>query len=239
MSSVLSNQVLAALSEISGSTRLYEFKLARAGAPELLVEAFAADEQLQGIGTRDVIALSTQAKLSHSSLLGQEARLQISLADGSRAAFSGFISEVASLGSDGGLARYRLRLSPWIWLLSQVRNCRAWQDMSVTAIIDSIFRQYQPHAQWVWSGEVGSFMADANARSYCCQYRETDFEFVTRLLAEEGLAWRFEQHEGSDRMVLFSDSSQLRAVPEDSSSEAGGGIRYHAASALEKSDSIQ
>jgi type VI secretion system secreted protein VgrG len=55
MSSVLANQVLAALVEISGHTRLYELKLVRSGAPGFLVEAFAADEQLQGVGTRDVI----------------------------------------------------------------------------------------------------------------------------------------------------------------------------------------
>ncbi|MET0858201.1 MAG: type VI secretion system Vgr family protein, partial [Telluria sp.] len=239
MSSVLANQVLASLAEISGRTRLYELEFVNSRERSLLVEAFTSDEQLSGAGTRDVIALSTRAGLAHSSLLGQEACLQISLADGTRARFGGYVSEVAALGSDGGLARYRLRLSPWIWLLSQVRNSRAWQDMSVMRIIDAVFRQYQPHAKWVWSGEAGSFMADASERSYCCQYRETDFEFVTRLLAEEGLAWRFEHHEGSDRMVLFADSSLPRAVPEDRSSEAGGGIRYHAAGALEKSDSVQ
>jgi hypothetical protein len=47
MSSVLANQVLAALHEISGHSRLYELKLVRRSEPGLLVEAFAADEQLQ------------------------------------------------------------------------------------------------------------------------------------------------------------------------------------------------
>jgi type VI secretion system secreted protein VgrG len=240
MASTLAVQVLSALSEFRSETRLYEltFKDQRTGAG-LLVEAFAADEQLLGVGELDVIALSARAKIAHSSLLGQEACLRISLADGTRAGFSGFISKVATLGSDGALSRYRLRLSPWIWLLTQTRNSRAWQDRTVIEIIDSVFEAYQPYAQWVWSGEASSFMKDAVARSYCCQYRESDFDFVTRLLTEEGLAWRFEEHEDGSRMVLFADSSQLCAAPEDASSEAGGGIRYHAASAVEKSDSIQ
>jgi type VI secretion system VgrG family protein len=240
MSSPLAGQVLAALSEFSSQTRLYELTFQdRSVGPGLLVEAFAADEQLQGVGTREVIALATRANIAHSSLLGREASLEISLADGTRTAFSGYVTQVATLGSDGGLARYRLRLSPWIWLLTQSRNSRAWQDRSVIEIIDSVFAAYQPRARWTWSGETGPFMADATRRSYCCQYRETDFDFVTRLLTEEGLAWRFEAHEGRDRMVLFADSSQLVAVPEDASSGAGGGIRYHAASALEQSDSVQ
>jgi type VI secretion system secreted protein VgrG len=240
MSSAIVGQVLSALSEFSSHSRLYEltFKDQRNGAG-LLVEAFAADEQLLGIGGFDVIALSTRAKVAHSSLLGQEACLQISLADGTRAGLSGLVSQMATLGSDGGLSRYRLRLSPWIWLLTQTRNSRAWQDKTVIEIVDSVFEAYQPYARSIWSGEVGSFMRDAVARSYCCQYRESDFDFVTRLLTEEGLAWRFEEHEDGSRMVLLADSSQLCAAPEDVSSEAGGGIRYHAASAIDKSDSIQ
>jgi type VI secretion system VgrG family protein len=231
---------VAALAEFSSQTRLYELTFSdRRSAAGLLVEAFAADEQLQGIGTRDVIALSTRSNIAHSALLGQEASLEVSLADGTRTGFSGYISQVATLGSDGGLSRYRLRLSPWIWLLTQSRNSRAWEERSVIEIVDAVFAAYQPRARWMWSGETRRFMADATRRSYCCQYRETDFDFVTRLLTEEGLAWRFEQHEGSDRMVLFADSSEPRAVPEDASSAAGGGIRYHAASALEHSDSIQ
>jgi type VI secretion system secreted protein VgrG len=240
MGSTLAGEVLSALSEFSSHTRLYEltFRDQRNGAG-LLAEAFAADEELLGVGGVDVIALSTRAKIAHASLLGQEASLQISLADGSRAGFTGYVSQVATLGSDGGLSRYRLRLSPWIWLLSKARNSRAWQDKTVIEIIDAVFEPYQPYAQWAWSGEVNSFMREAVARSYCCQYRETDLDFVTRLLTEEGLAWRFEEHEGGSRMVLFADSSQLCAAPADPSSDAGGGLRYHAASAVEKSDSIQ
>jgi type VI secretion system secreted protein VgrG len=240
MSSSLAREVLSALSEFSSHTRLYELTFrAERKDPGLLVEAFAADEQLMGVGGFDVIALSTRSKIAHASLLGQEACLEISLADGTRARRSGYVSKIASLGSDGGLARYRLCLSPWIWLLSQSRNSRAWQDKTVVEIIDSVFAEYQPYAQWVWSGDVNFFMSDAMARSYCCQYRETDLEFVTRLLTEEGLGWRFEEHEDGSRMVLFADSSYLSAAPHDPSSDAGGGIRYHAASSVEKSDSIQ
>lgn len=238
MSSTLAREVSAALSEFSSHTRLYELTF-RDGKFDLMVEAFCADEQLQGIGHRDLIALSMRAKIAPSSLLGLEACLEISLADGTRAGFSGYISQVAALGSDGGLSRYCLRLSPWIWLLCQARNSRAWQDKSVVEIVDSVFAEYRPHARWVWSADVRPFMADATPRSYCCQYRETDYEFVIRLLTEEGLAWRFEEHVDGGRMVLFADSSQLSAAPEDASSKAGGGIRYHAASALEQRDSIQ
>jgi Rhs element Vgr protein len=82
-------------------------------------------------------------------------------------------------------------------------------------------------------------MADALPRSYCCQYRESDLDFVRRILAEEGLSWRFEQTDDGPGMVLFADSSQACAVPEDPSSEVDGGIRYHGVSAVERQDTVQ
>ena len=60
---------------------------------------------MQGLGIRDVIALSTSAALDPATLLGQPAALAVSLADGTRADFAGEICAAAQLGSDGGLAR--------------------------------------------------------------------------------------------------------------------------------------
>ncbi len=243
MSSVLTEQITAALSQFASASRLYALNVgdggAELGSGGLLVEAFAADDAVQGIGGRDVIVLSTDAHLDLAPLLGQPATLEVSLADGSRASFGGDISEVAMLGSEGGLARYRLRLSPWMWRLSQVRNSRVWQDKSVIEIVESVFDAYAPLAIWRWSEEAGPFMDDAVARSYCCQYRESDLDFVQRLLTEEGMAWRFEQTEDGPGAVLFSDSTQLSAVPEDASSDADGGIRFHNVRAGERQDTVQ
>ncbi|CAN7642431.1 type VI secretion system Vgr family protein [Pseudoduganella sp. LjRoot289] len=239
----ISAQITAALAQFSSDSRLYALTLGDGGqdlgASGLLVEAFAADDALQGTGPRDVIVLSTSAHIDRRSLLGQPATLEISLADGSRASFSGDVTRVAMLGSNGGYTRYRLRLTPWVWRLGEVRNSRVWQDKSVPDIVDDVFGAHMPLARWRWSEETASFMADAVPRSYCCQYRESDLAFVERLLAEEGLAWRFEQDADGAQMVLFADSSRRCAVPEDASSEAGGGIRFHGARAGEQQDTIQ
>lgn len=243
MSAALLEQITAALAQFSSATRLYALKLgdddADLGSGGLLVEAFCADDLVQGTGARDIIVLSTNAHIDLAPLLGKSASLEVSLADGSRTTFSGDITQAAMLGSEGGLARFRLRLTPWLWRLSQVRNSRVWQDKTVIEIVESVFEHYQPLAQWRWSDEVDSFLANVSARSYCCQYRESDYDFVLRLLTEEGLAWRFEETEDGLRMVLFADSSQLGAVPEDASSEAGGGIRFHGVRAGEQQDTIQ
>ena len=239
----LTEKITAVLTQFSSASRLYALTVGdgsiELGSGGLLVEAFAADDAVQGIGGRDVIVVSTDAHISLAPLLGQPASLEVSLADGTRTRFDGDVSEVAMLGSEGGLARYRLRLSPWMWRLSQVRNSRVWQDKTVIEIVEDVFQAYGAVAKWRWSDEASPFMADAVARSYCCQYRESDLDFVQRLLTEEGLAWRFEQTEDGPGAVLFADTTQLTAVPEDPSSELEGGIRFHNVRAGEKQDTVQ
>ena len=87
-------------------------------------------------------------------------------------------------------------------------------------------------------GPLHARCARVRVCSYCCQYQESDYDFVLRLLTEKGLAWHFEQGDGVEQMVLFADTS-CSSTLEDASSAAGGGIHYHGASAVEKRDSIQ
>ncbi|GAB2844738.1 type VI secretion system Vgr family protein [Pseudoduganella ginsengisoli] len=232
----LPGQVLAALAAYSSQSRLYALAFGDGGEVEaLLVEAFTADDALQGLGRRDVIVLSASAQIDVAALVGKPATLQISLADGTRCAFTGDVSAVAQLGSNGGLARYRLTLTHWLWRLGQVRNSRVWQDKSVQDIVDDVFGAYAPLARWRWSEETAQCMAGGAPRSYCCQYRESDLAFVGRLLAEEGLAWRVEEDGDGAQLVLFADSTQRCAVPDDPSSPA----RFHGARAGEQDDTVQ
>ncbi|MGX4640734.1 type VI secretion system Vgr family protein [Massilia sp. SYSU DXS3249] len=243
MHTALADQVTAALAEFSSASRLYELTIGEGGtgylSQALLVEAFSASDAIHEIGARDVIVLSTSVHITLEDLLGQSAALHVSLADGTRTSFAGEIGEAAQLGSDGGLARYRLRIVPWMWRMGQVRNSRVWQDKTVIEIVDAVFQAYRPLARWRWSEDTAAFMAEARPRSYCCQYRESDLDFVARLLAEEGLSWRFEQDEDGPGAILFADSTQPDAAPEDMTSAIDGAVRYHRTGASERQDTVQ
>lgn len=241
MATALTDQIKTVLAEYSGASRFMSLTIGegRALRRDFLAEAFYAEDALQEVCGCELIALSTSAFVQPQALLGQAARLELSLADGTRSPLSGEISEVAQLGSDGGLARYRIRISPWLWRLEHVRNFRVWQDKRVIDIVDAVFATYLPLARWRWSDETSAFMAGTLPRSYCCQYRETDLDFVRRLLTEEGLGWRIEQDDAGHGLVLFADSTQPSAVPEDASSALGNGIRFHGASPVEQADSVQ
>lgn len=243
MSNPITQSIKTVLAQFSSTTRLYELTLSNADVVlppgGLLVEAFFAVDGIQELGVRDVIVLALDAHLDLRALLGSTASLEISLADGSRTKFSGDVSEVAMLGSNGGFTRYKLRLTPWLWRLTQVRNSRVWQDKTVVQIVDSVLDGLRPLAQWCWSADTATFMHELSERSYCCQYRESDHDFLLRLLTEEGLMWRFEETADGQCMVLFADSRSEDGVPEDATSAGANGIAFRGARALESQDTIQ
>lgn len=112
--------------------------------------------------------------------------------------------------SDGRHFIYRLTLHPWLWFLSRTADCRIFQDMSVPDIVDAVFSDEATKA-------VDDRLADASKYErweYCVQYRETDFNFVSRLMEQEGICYFFEHAEGSHKLVL-ADSKEFAAVAGD------------------------
>ncbi|MGY0559946.1 type VI secretion system Vgr family protein [Luteimonas sp. A277] len=229
---------LAALVGVDDANRLYRLELADADTP-LIVERWAGHEQLAGEFQWTVDVLSTRADLPLDDWLGQPATLHTRLADGGTAGRSGLVREAACLGADGGLARYRLTLVPWTWLMTQGLHSRVFQNRSVIKIAETVFADYAPLSAWQMDEDVGPFLAQSRIRSYCVQYRETDAAFIQRLLAEEGLGWRLEEDAeaaAGHRLVLFADSA---GQPEDITSASDGGLRYHRSDGTERRDSVQ
>ncbi|MGA3953816.1 type VI secretion system Vgr family protein [Ralstonia nicotianae] len=194
------------------------------GPNALLPERLDAAEHLDDGGFRlELTALSDDADLDPARLLGQPVRLDL-LTQQSRGAlrpFHGHVTRFEQLGANGGLVRYRLVIEPWLAFLRHRRDSFLFQDQSVIEVIDSLFGDYNGEGRlapaWRWS------LRDASVytrRSVITQYEESDFDFVTRLLAEEGLFYFFE-HEavegdalGVHRMVIadandvFTDNAQ-------------------------------
>ncbi|WP_241752648.1 type VI secretion system Vgr family protein [Xanthomonas translucens] len=230
------NALISQAALLSDSGRLYRLQLP--GGDVQVVERWSGSERLSEGFVWWVDVLSTQAGLSLEAWLGRRATLYTRLADGGESPRTGLIHEAYELGSDGGLARYRVGLVPWTWWLSQGRHSRVFQERTLVQIVEAVFADYAPMASWQWSEEVTGFLAQARPRSDCVQYRESDLDFVQRLLAEEGLGWRLQeadQSPGGHQLVVFADSA---AQPQDPSSAQGGGLRYHRSDATEAADSV-
>ncbi len=146
----------------------------------------------------EVDALASDAHVELKTLLGQPALLEL-LTQASRddlRPWHGHITQATLLGSDGGLARYRLVIEPWLAFAGHRHDAWVFQGRTVPEIIEEVFADYQAQGRlqprWRWD------LADPGAypqRSLCIQYQESDLAFVQRLLREEGLFCWWE-HEG-------------------------------------------
>ena len=232
-------------------TRLYTLASASRTHPlptDLMVESFVLHDAVSEPFALYLNALVLDAHVELKQLYARPITLLTTLADGSQARRSGYVTEAWSLQSDGGLARKALLVRPWIALLGHSLQSRIWQDKSVIEIVEDVLADHASIAAWHWDEDVPAYIAQGlsarneGRRSYCVQYRESDLAFLQRLLAEEGIAWRVEEDEaapGGHRVVFFVDSSRQ---PEDATSAAslgGRGIRFHGSSSQEAQDSIQ
>jgi type VI secretion system VgrG family protein len=222
----------------TSDTRLYSLTWQDDNGPDLAVECWWGREALSGGFEYVIDLLSTDAFIPDDDLIGRALTLTTTLADGGRHQRSGYVRRVITLGADGGFARYRLTVVPWLWLLSRGRHHRVFQEKTVVHIVESVLADYAQIAAWQWSEEVDAFLADTRPRSYCVQYNEDDLSFISRLLVEEGLGWRLEADDeapGGHRVIIFADS---RSLPEDQLSATSGGIRFHRADSQEEQDSV-
>ncbi|MDO9352823.1 MAG: type VI secretion system tip protein TssI/VgrG, partial [Solirubrobacteraceae bacterium] len=121
----------------------------------------------------------------------------------------------AQLGTDGGIARYRLTMRPWLSFLAHRTDSFVYQDKTAAHIIEEVFKDH-PSANFTLQ-----ISQPLRMRSLCTQYRETDLAFVQRLLAEEGLTYHFEHLDaeaakGADNMgharhlLVVTDSAAER-----------------------------
>jgi type VI secretion system secreted protein VgrG len=124
--------------------------------------------------------------------------------------FNGILVAAQALGpSQGEFFGYRLTLRPWLWLLTRTTDYRIFQDKKVPAIIKEVFkdRGFTDFESKI-EGE-GSFPT----LEYCVQYRETDFNFVSRLMEKEGIYYFFKHEDGKHTLVLANAKSSHQAVP--------------------------
>lgn len=197
------------------------------GADKLLVRSYNGEEEISGLFRYDLELFSEDASLDFQQIIGKSATLQIGCPDGSFRYVNGIVSRFVQAGRDARFVTYLAELRPWFWMLTLNSGCRIFQNKTTIEIIKQIFSDLG------FSDFSDKTTATLTAREFCVQYRETAFNFVSRLLEEEGIAYYFTHSASTHTMVLVDDAgswpacsglSAARFVPE--------GDSYHAADAI-------
>ena len=180
------------------------------GEDVLLFRRLLAHEELGRLFEFRLELLSEQHTLKFDDLLGKNMTVRLSLADAGTRYFNGYVSHLNYQGSSGRYALYTVVLKPWLWFLTRTADCRIFQDQSVPEIVKQVFRD---------AGFSGAFQDSLSGsyrpREYCVQYRETAFDFVSRLLEQEGIYYYFTHENGKHNLVLADAYSSHGPVPGD------------------------
>ena len=192
-----------------------------AGPDVLLAETVRIDEALGPVAEHagyriDLTALSPDAHLQLTEFLGQPVRLDLQTAASriERRPFHGHITQITREGSDGGFARYRLIIEPWLAFLGHTQDNYLFQEKSVIDIVDELLSDWKDQGKLVpaWRWQLTDPAAYPQ-RGMTVQYRESDLAFLKRLLAEEGLFCWFEHSTDSgdtlgSHTLVIADSNQ-------------------------------
>jgi type VI secretion system secreted protein VgrG len=189
------------------------------GPDHLLLVSLRGQDTMSSCFSYDLELASTDATIQPGDLLGSAATIWLRDDRGLTMPVNGIISRFGAARSySRGLSFYRVRLVPSLWLLTRTSDCRIFQDLTVQQIVDKLLGEFGiAHKMWRLNG-------DHQVRDYCVQYRETAFDFICRLLEEEGIFFYF-SHDESSHTVVFSDNNRgLMACPNTqvvTTSEAG------------------
>ncbi|MBI5557770.1 MAG: type VI secretion system tip protein VgrG [Deltaproteobacteria bacterium] len=176
------------------------------GPDVLLLAGFRGVEGISELFSFELELYSTEDHcIKFEDIIGQNVTVTIYLADESPRYFNGVISRFGhrrgggESGTETRFSYYNATMVPWFWLLTRTADARIFQNKNVPDIVKQIFDDLSfPDFSLRLQGSY-------DPREYAVQYRETDFNFVSRLLEEEGIYYFFE-HEANKHTLVLADS---------------------------------
>jgi type VI secretion system secreted protein VgrG len=175
------------------------------GKDALLITSFRGEEGLSQLFHFTVDAIADAKKdIAFDKVLGQKVTIRLNVQNGKPRFFNGICNRFSQGEGDADFNTFRLEIVPQLWLLTKRANTRVFQQMSVPDILKKVLQGL----------DVG-FQIDGtfHPRNYCVQYRETDFNFVSRLMEEEGIYYYFTHTADGHKMIVANTPASHLDMP--------------------------
>jgi type VI secretion system secreted protein VgrG len=177
---------------------------------DLIFRWLRGREELGRPSEFELAALSTRSDIKPNDLLGKKITVKLEREKGGTRYFNGYVTRFAQGDTLGRYHEYRMTVRAWLWFLTRTTDCRIFQEKTVPDIIKEVFAD---HSMALFDDGLNGTYAK---REYCVQYRETDFDFVSRLMEEEGIYYYFEHGDGKHTMKLVdADSAHTKLEGRD------------------------
>ena len=174
---------------------------------DLLFHRLHAREEVSRLSEFELDLLSLKGNINLDDVVGKSFTVKLELPDSKTRYFNGYVTRFGQTGMQGRYHVYHATLRPWLWFLTRTSDCRIFQEQTVPDIIKKVFGDHS----------AADFKFDLTAKyrkwDYCVQYRETDFNFVSRLMEQEGFYYYFTHDDGRHTMVLADSYSKHSPFP--------------------------
>jgi type VI secretion system secreted protein VgrG len=177
------------------------------GDEKLLLRQARINEELGQPFTMDVELLSDDENISLDDILGQNVTIRLETKDESRY-FNGIVTEFFQKENIAKNACFGAVVRPWFWLLTLSETCRIFQVKTYPEIIKAVFEDLG------FSDYEDQLTGAYTPQEYVVQYNESDFNFVSRIMEQEGIYYYFVHTNGKHTLVLADDSSVLPEIGE-------------------------
>jgi type VI secretion system secreted protein VgrG len=175
----------------------------------LLIESMAGREDLGRPFTYQVDLLSKVPDIDPTQLLGQPMTVNVETSDGVRN-FNGIVCRFDEVGATAEFTRYRAVLRPWLYLLTNTANCRIFQKGDAgkdPRTVPNIVKEVATDQEFKDIDLSRLDKKDYREWEFLVQYRESDFNFISRMLEQEGIYYYFTHTEDKHMLVLADASS--------------------------------
>jgi type VI secretion system secreted protein VgrG len=170
------------------------------GDDKLLLRSFSGVESISSLFCFELDLLSEDPAIDFDKVIGKTFQFGVKLWEpGKERLFHGFVNRFVQLPSEERLTHYRAEIVPWLWFLTRTADCRIFQRMTVPQIVQEVFRGFG------FTDFETPLQGTYDPWDYCVQYRETAFQFISRLLEQEGIFYFF-RHEKDKHVLVLGDS---------------------------------
>jgi type VI secretion system secreted protein VgrG len=176
------------------------------GENVLVLSRFDGGEALSELFEFRIEAVSEQENIDFNAALGKSVTIKMKTVEGKDRYFNGLLAEASWSGQRATLFVYRLVARPWLWLLSLTSDCRIFSQKSPSDIVKQVFTDRG------FSDFRDALQSSYPTLEYCVQYRETDFDFVSRLMEQYGIYYFFEYADGKHTLVLADGKGSHQTI---------------------------
>ncbi len=195
-----------------------KYKLETGASQDLFVVHMVREESFNSLYTLTFVVVADE-HVAASEIVGHDAKMWLESEAHGKTWYGGICTDCSYEGMIGQLHVYRLIVRPELWLLTQRRNHRIFQDELAMDIVDQVVRDAGIDVATRKGGEFPSTEMqgdDPHSKfEHCVQYGETDFNFVQRLMAEEGIFYYFDHKDPKPELIAGRVSSGLDQIAGD------------------------